>query len=79
MVWSDLRQHPSEASVNASSRSELFWLFQRRLLVISLLTRLVNRLQIALPITGQWIENWSIGMEKMTQCRQHSRRSLKMS
>ena len=34
---------------------------------------------IALPITGQWIENWSKGMEKMTHCRQHSRRSLKMS
>ena len=28
------------------------------------ITRLVNRLQIALLITGQWIENWSIGMEK---------------
>ena len=27
MVWSDLRQHPSEASVKASSRSDLFWLF----------------------------------------------------
>ena len=33
MVWFDLRQHPSEASVKVSSRSDLFLLF-----VISLLT-----------------------------------------
>ena len=30
MVWSDLRQHPSEGSVKVSSRSDLFWLFSRR-------------------------------------------------
>ena len=29
MVRFGLRQHPSEASVNISSRSNLFWLFQR--------------------------------------------------
>ena len=29
-VWSGLRQHPSEASVKVSSRSDLFWQFQRR-------------------------------------------------
>ena len=38
MVWFDLRQHPSEASVKVSSRSDFFWLFYRRLLVIGLLT-----------------------------------------
>ena len=27
MVWLCLRQHPSEASVKISSRSDLFWLF----------------------------------------------------
>ena len=35
MVWLSmirfgLRQHPSEASVKVSSRSDLFWLFYRR-------------------------------------------------
>ena len=30
MVWFGLRQHPSEASVKVSSRSALFWWFQRR-------------------------------------------------
>ena len=32
MVWFGLRQHPSEASVKVSSRSDLVW-FQRRLRV----------------------------------------------
>ena len=27
MVWSGLRQHPTEASVKFSSKSNLFWLF----------------------------------------------------
>ena len=30
MVWFGLRQHPSEASVKVSSRSDLVWRFQRR-------------------------------------------------
>ena len=30
MVRFGLRQHPSEASAKVSSRSNLFWLFQRR-------------------------------------------------
>jgi len=30
MVWFGLRQHPSEVSVKASSRSDLFWRFYRR-------------------------------------------------
>ena len=29
LIWSCLRQHPSEASVKISSRSNLFWLFWR--------------------------------------------------
>ena len=30
MVWFGLRQHPSEASVKVSSRSDLVWRYQRR-------------------------------------------------
>ena len=33
MVRFGLRQHPSEASVKVSSRSDSFWLFERRLRV----------------------------------------------
>ncbi len=33
MVWFGLRQHPSEASVKVSSRSDLVWRFQRRFIV----------------------------------------------
>ena len=33
MVWSCLRQHPSEISVKNSLRSDLFWIFQSRFIV----------------------------------------------
>ena len=58
MVWFGLKQYPSEGSVKVSSRSDLFWLFKRRLLVISLLT-LSMCLGLNNPlILTQYVDRW---------------------
>ena len=58
LVWFGLKKYPSEGSVKVSSRSDLFWLFKRRLLVISLLNlSLCVGLNNPLILT-QYVDSW---------------------